>query len=581
MPLLERYPDLYFFLSYTPHEPYTFFLNQSGEKNAYRRKNGEEEVLHTRGNIAEETKEWISSFALEKIEILYCYGIGLGYCYPLLKEWLKQESGKRLVFLEDDLGALATFLQTEISEEILADPQVVLRYVQDWASELETLAQTFPYTHVETTALPSYAKREKQKISKMRLQLLRKSSSYHALFSEALFSPKLLENLAINLRRLPSSFYANGMRGRYKDLPAIICGAGPSLKTAIPRLKSLENRALIFAGGSAIAALSNQGVLPHFCMALDPNPEEMERLQAASTFELPLLFASRLNPDTFLTQNGPTGYLKSDTGGVFETWIEEKLSILGEAVGPDLGGEAFSVTTLAVAFAYLLGCNPIVLAGVDLAYTGMQRYAEGVMAQNTLSIKTLKTDKRATDRLLRRKGRQGKMVYTLVKWVMESSALSAYAKAHPDCKFLSATEGGIGFSDIEFMSLDEIVQRHCTQAYDLRAKIHSDIQTLKMGYITLGQIDSLYAELRLSLKWMLNLCEEILQELPRPSAKKIVLEMDLQEEMAYKPLLEIPLLALDRLLERYAHASSFDRDKIKWQRVKQIIEEQLKVLNNE
>ncbi len=578
MLLLERYPDLYFFLSYTPHQPYTFFLNESGEKNARRRKEEKEEVLHTHGNIAEETRKWTSSLALEKIEILYCYGIGLGYHYPLLKEWLKEESGKRLVFLEDDLGALATFLQTEISQEILADPQVILRYVQDWESELETLAQTFPCAHVEITALPSYAKREKQKISKMRLKLLRTSSSYHALFSEALFSPKLLGNLAANLQRLPSAFYANGMRGRYRDIPAIICGAGPSLKTAIPKLKSLENRALIFAGGSAIAALSNQDVLPHFSMALDPNPEEMQRLQAASTFELPLLFASRLNPDTFLTQNGPIGYLKSDTGGVFETWIEEKLSIPGEAVGPDLGGEAFSVTTLAVAFAYLLGCNPIVLAGVDLAYTGMQRYAEGVMEQATLSIKKLKNDKRATDRLLRRKGRQGKMVYTLVKWVMESSALSAYAKAHPDCKFLNATEGGIGFSDIEFIPLDEIAQKHCTRVYDLRAKIHSDIQTLKMGYLSLGQIDSLYEELRLSLRRMLNLCEEILQEISSPSAKKIVLEMDLQEESAYKPLLEMPLLALDRLLERYSHTSSLDRDKIKWQRVKEIIASQLDIL---
>ena len=76
-------------------------------------------------------------------------------------------------------------------------------------------------------------------------------------------------------------------------------------------------------------------------MALDPNPEEFDRLRASSAFEVPLLFASRLRPDVFLTCNGPIGYLKSDTGGLFETWMEERLSIEGTAIRPDLGRKAF------------------------------------------------------------------------------------------------------------------------------------------------------------------------------------------------------------------------------------------------
>lgn len=557
MLLLERYPDLYFFLTYTPYK------------------------LSTLKEVARETEAWIHALDLKNIEILYCYGIGAGYSYTHLKSWLYQESGRRLVFLEDDLGAVASFLQNEAAQEILADPQVVLRYVQNWEEEIESLAQRFPNAHVLVSALPSYAKRYKSKIARLKLNLLRSSSSYHALFSEALFSHKLLENLALNLRRLPSSFYANAMEGRYKDIPAFICGAGPSLKEAIPQLRELEQRALILAGGSAIPVLTNHGVMPHLCMALDPNPEEADRLQAASGFELPLLFAGRLNPDVFLTQNGPIGYLKSDTGGVFESWMEERLSLSGAPVGPDLGREAFSVTTLAVAFAYLLGCNPIVLVGVDLAYTGMRRYAEGTEVPESFDLKKLKNDTRATDRLLRRKDRHGKSVYTLVKWVMESSCLSAYAKAHPERQFLNATEGGIGFSEIPFVPLAEIVQKQCRQTWDLRAKIHSDIQALMFRDLSLARIEALYEQLRLSLRRMLNLCEEILEELAHPTAKLIVLEMDLEQEIAYKPLLEMPLLALDRLLERYAHASSIDRQKIKWHRVKEIILSQLKTLNNE
>ncbi len=579
MHLLDQAPDLYFFLTYTPHDPFTLFKNENGEWNARRERKGKIEVLHSEASVEHECKSWLASLDLEKIEILYVYGIGVGKIYDHLKPWLKNESQRRLIFLEDDLGVLSAFSKTEICAEILEDPQVVVRYVQNWDSELESLAQTFPYAEIEVTALPFYAKRHKQRLSRIRLTLLRNTSSYHALFSEALFSHKLLGNLSVNLRKLPSSFYANEMKGRYAGIPAIICGAGPSLKPALKALKGLENRALILAGGSTIAALSNNGVLPHLSMALDPNPEELQRLEAASAFEIPLLFASRLNSDVFSTCNGPLGYLKSDTGGVFETWMEERLSIAGETVGPDLGREAFSVTTLAAAFAYLLGCNPIIFVGVDLAYTGMKRYADGIMTQNALDLSALKNDKRATDRLVRRKDRQGNTIYTLVKWVMESECLSAYAKAHPDRTFLNATEGGIGFSEIPYAPLEKIIERYCTCTWDLRAKIHVDTQVLQMRTLSEARIDSLYEQLRLSLRRSLNLCEEIIDELSHPTAKKIVLELDFQEETAYKPLLEMPLLALDRLLDRYIHQTDVEREKIKWLRMKEIIESQMKTLS--
>ncbi len=543
--ILEKYPEIYFFLTYG--DPTSF-------------------------QLSEENPTWAETFDLKEIEILYVYGIGRGLSYKTLKGWLKEECQRRLIYLEDDLGALGAFFQCENASEIADDPQVLIHHLKNVESDLEELAQNFPCAHIQVAKLPS---KTASKFAKIQLKLLRDSSAFHAFFSEALFSHKLLENLASNIQRLPQAFYANKLEGKYAGIPAIICGAGPSLKTAKEKIQVLQGKALVIAGGSTIAALSNAGVIPDLAMALDPNPEELQRLHASSAFEVPLLFASRLCPEVFLTCNGPIGYLKSDTGGLFESWMEEKLGIEGEAIGPDLGREAFSVTTLAVAFAYALGCNPIVLAGVDLAFTGNKRYCDGVVTQNSIDTEKLQSDKRAMEKLLRRKNKQGKMVYTLMKWVMESECLSAYAKAHPEREFFTATEEGIGFSHIPYIAWDEFEKKYCTSTYDFQGKIHCDIQNLKMD-ISTEQIATLLEELKSSLERALLLCDEILDEIDAPTAKMAALEMDLEQEIAYGPLLSLALPALDRLFDRYHGLDG--KEKVKWNRVKEVIESQISIL---
>lgn len=566
--LLEKYPEIYFFLSYTEYKPSD---RQEGCPDSF-----------------EESQRWIASLDLEGIEILYVYGVGRGYSFSLLLSWLEKEFQRRVIFLEDDLDAIHRLLTIERSKEILSHPQVVLRYVKNWKIDLDELAESYPCAHVAVTALPFYAKKNKHKFSMARMALLRSTSVYHALFSEAIFSHKLFKNLSSNLLRLPSAFYVNRLAGRYSGMPAIICGAGPSLKSAIATLKTLDTKAVILAGGSTIAALSNRGVLPHLAMAFDPNEEEYERLHASSSFEVPLLFGGRLLPSIFLTCNGPIGYLKSDTGGIFESWMEQQLGMSGEAIGPDLGSEAFSVTTLAVALAVEMGCSPIIFCGVDLAYTNKMRYAEGVMTENAIDQHNLQKDKRAADRLLKRKDQKGNTVYTLVKWVMESECIGAYARARPDRLFLNATEGGLGFPGIPYTPLEQIVDKHCKCSFDIRGKIHSDIQDTQLE-LSSSAIHTHYAVLRNSLRRCQTICSEILDEvksLTTPFATPLmsVLEFDLEQEIAYEILLALADSALQRFFLRSLPPT--DKGKLeqiqgRWHSLKEMIEVELKILDSD
>ncbi|HSX12253.1 MAG TPA: 6-hydroxymethylpterin diphosphokinase MptE-like protein [Rhabdochlamydiaceae bacterium] len=518
--------------------------------------------------------------SIEEIEVLYLFGVG-NYFKPL-KEWLTRK-GRLLIILEDDLARIDAFLKTEDAALFLDCPNLVLKYVQNWETVLEELPIEYSTDRVEVAATTSYQKKRASFFKKIQLKLYRNHASIAALLSEVLYSHKLFANLYPNLLKLPISFFANRFKGMFKDIPALICGAGPSLQKDIESLRQMEQEALIFAGGSAITAFGRHQLRPHFCMALDPNQEEYERLKEASSFETPFLYAARVQKDLFQTCNGPFGYMKSDTGGLAEEWFEKRLPIEGTAIGPELGREAFSVTTLAIAFAYELGCNPIILSGVDLAFTGMQRYASGIVEKN--SAKQLDHDARITDKRVMRKDRQGKKVQTLIKWIMESDCISAFAKAHPERTFINATEGGIGFSKIPYLPLEEVRKKYCTNSYDLHGKIHAQIQKSGFPKDLEEKLDAASEELAASLGRCLKLCEQMVQELKKcgdsykESGKMVVLQMDLKEESAFECFLQPLEFALQRLFARYFFDSPLERKRAEWEQMQIMVRSFLRSLS--
>lgn len=577
----QRYPEIGFHLCFTPFKSYEIKNNADQKINAVR----QGIFLHDPQNIEQEVNRWIKKTPLDSVQILYVYGVGLGHYFEPIKKWLKERSGRSVIFLEDDLAVLNVFCQSSWSVEILTHPQVHLRYVTDWEAELEELPLLFPSEHVHLSALELYAKK-RSLFKKMELKLLRNSTAFFALLSESLYVDRLFKNIYTNFQRLSHAFNANCLQGEFQNVPAVICGAGPSLYKSADSLRHLENRALIFAGGSAGAALNHLGIQPHFLMALDPNQEELERFKPITSFEVPLLYASRLYPSVKATCNGPFGYMRTQTGGLVEDWLEKKLGITQESIGPDLGREAFSVTTLALAYAYALGCNPIIFAGVDLAYTQMKRYASGVLDKNEVHKEQLRAHVKASERLLIKKDGFGKPLHTSVKWVMESDSIAQFARNHPERLFINATEGGLGFKGIANIALSDLIEQYNFQESDLRGKIHACLQQVPWFEDQEESIRETVQELLESLRRSLHLCEAYLNELKRlqkngkellESGRMVLLKMDLEQEGAYECFLaafQSTLLRLFSLHEPHLFEPSnlMQLEGILWTRTHELIQ---------
>ncbi|HSX26527.1 MAG TPA: 6-hydroxymethylpterin diphosphokinase MptE-like protein, partial [Chlamydiales bacterium] len=277
-----------------------------------------------------------------------------------------------------------------------------------------------------------------------------------------------------------------------------------------------------------LAALSSQGVMPHFGMAIDPNLEEYRRLRNSFAFHVPLLYSTRVFPAVFQTCNGPFGYMRSGIGGLPELWMEEELGLLDPLLGDFLSSESISVTAICLAWAQFLGCNPILLNGVDLAYTGKKRYATGVAEDEEVPFAAIDAEKSAADRILKRKDRNGQPIYTAVRWIMESASLSHFARKHPETTFLNTTEGGLGFRGIDYTPLSTAVRNFPSQ--DLRTRIHKQIASSPMPPQSAHIIATKMKELKTSLDRIISYLE-ILNGKQKGSTA--LAELELKEEMAY------------------------------------------------
>lgn len=279
-------------------------------------------------------------------EVLYLHGCSIDAKVYL--DWLSSSEKHALVLLDDDRGRMTHFVNSAAAKEFLIHPRVHLCLTQHGEPLKEIL-----WKHV---LLPSVS------------YSLEESASYHA-FQDLLnavhcvaseyqdFGIQVVSNLYANLGCMEERWEIGQ---HHLKIPAIICGAGPSLKKHLPKLRELQNRALIFGGGSAMPLLAEGGVPFHFGASFDPKPP-LDRFLRHSEFQAPIFTQNRLSHELFCRIHGPRIGMGDSGGYPIEEWIYEKLGM--ERIFFDGG---WTVADFMAKIAIHLGCDPIIFVGVDL-----------------------------------------------------------------------------------------------------------------------------------------------------------------------------------------------------------------------
>jgi hypothetical protein len=531
---------------------------QHSTESAYRRINRAGEAANLKmpwgplyeENPSKEASKWFQTLKLDGIRLLYVYGVGLGAYYFALKNWLSADSERHVVFFEDDPAVMKRFLEQENAQELLSDPQATvcfLKELEDSGGVLETLYWSFVMIPFQTSALESYAKHKSDRFEAFRYKISYSTTMKNALVDEYLrYGVGFFRNFYPNILELHSSYWGNALFGKFPQVPAIICGAGPSLEKQIELLGTLKNRALIFAGGSSLNAISAKSILPHFGAGIDPNPTQYMRLASSQAYEVPFFYRSRMLHDAFMKIRGPRLYISGAGGYDIAEWYEEKWGISsGEFLD-----EGHNVVNFCTEIACRLGCNPLIYIGMDLAFTDMKAYSGGIEEKVEVSQEALLSAEDEEFRGIWRKDIYGKPILTLWKWVAEADWLAAFAKSHPDTTFINATEGGIGFPGIAHSPFKEAARKHLKKSYDLIGRVHGEIQQAALPSITEDKLISATRGLKESLKKCVEnidiLRQELAEEKKSPdtsgtarSGRAALAETDLFDEPAYQYVLDI------------------------------------------
>lgn len=560
-------------LQYVDASHLKFCHTQKGELNLETKFEGQPCTYHDSLDAAKEAEEWFAALELRKVPVLVVYGVGLGYYYDAAQAWLKKDRKHRLIFLEDDLPLMVRFLETEHAQILLQDPQVQVLYFQDLKDHegvFEVLYWNFAMSPMIITALGFYAKTKNDLFSKLRHKIAYDNAVKNALVEEYLrFGGAFFINFYQNMLSLPGSYLGNKSFGAFRHVPAIICGAGPSLEKNLALLGTLQDKALIFAGGSALNALNAAGIQPHLGAGIDPNPAQFERLSNNTAYEVPFYYRNRMHHDAFEMIHGPRLYITGCGGYDVSEFFEEKFKINQEFLD-----EGHNVVNFCLQIAHQLGCNPIIFVGMDLAFTGMKSYAPGV-EDNVEFDPNKALDVEDFDSVpLLLKDIHGNPLYTLWKWVAESDWIGEFAKDHPQATIRNCTEGGLGFPGVPNETLKEVAEQYLNRNYALRDRLNGEIQNCAIPSVTLPKVKKLLNELKASLQRCIEDFDFLFKEaeaaleiiknekrLPSiQSGRGALIETELAEEAGYIYILDIFNAVQARLLNRELQEAKYASD---------------------
>lgn len=522
-------------------------LNEASELSFY----------HAPENPLQEAKDWFSSLNLYGVKSLFVYGVGVGYYFLAAKEWLKEDPSRSLIFIEDDLKVIFLLFHTEIGKELNFHSQVRLHYFQKSLEEKEEEENLFSIpliyfmTDIAFSALKFYAEKfpDELPILNNRLEYIKNCRGFQFL-EYITYGETFFQNFFRNMFALPSAYLAEKMFGKFKGMPAIICGAGPSLEKDLADLETLTDRALIFAGGSSINTISLNGLLPHFCVSIDPNWNQYARLFMNQAFQVPFFYRNRIFPQALSLIQGDRLYVPGSGGHEIAKYFEKKLGIEASEEIP----EGNNVVNFSLSIATALGCNPIILLGVDLAYTEDKSYAPGILkhpifdADKEISTRSLQED------LITKTDVHGKTVNTLWKWVAESLWITQFAVTHPEIEIINATDGGIGFEGVKNIPLKDLLDKVFSRTFDMKTLVHKEIQDAKMpAGINKNEIINIMKELIVSLNRCKDLCGGL-----RAEFHKTLKEMNSSQKVPENLLTANAMAALKALHEEAAYESVLD-----------------------
>lgn len=475
--LARHQPDLARLLGAATLSHIQLVPSHKGLPTAFYYRDGSSPVpLHSRYDPLQEARQSLKDVDLVQPDYFILLGFGLGYAVDALLERVAQERA-HIFAVESDLEILRAAFAARDLTSLLALPHIHFAWppagnelAWQWARFFDPVrAQGSIFlSHAPSLVLnPAVFKSAAEVIKSKTLQIF---ADINTLVGRM---PLFLENFVTNFARASAAPGVAAFRQKFTAAPAVLVAAGPSLDRNVHELRAFQQGALILSADTALKPLLASGIEPHFVLSGDPGHGNYLHLQGADAPTTYLVAEATAYPATLEQFEGRTVVCRFENSS---------LRAFSELLGPKGTLRAWgSVATMCLDFALLMGCNPIIFIGQDLAFTEGRTYCSGLHWEKEWFAGVVSPEDwqhrwsilRASNKTLLTEDLFGRPVESTDKLIAYWNWIGAEIEKHPETRFINASEGGILRNNVEIMSLREALYRCCRENHEFRGTIRS------------------------------------------------------------------------------------------------------------
>jgi hypothetical protein len=265
------------------------------------------------------------------------------------------------------------------------------------------------------------------------------------------------ENYRQNLSRISKTPGVRRLLDRFKGLPAVLVGAGPSLDKNVHLLPLVKGKAVIISCDAALKVLHRHSVMPDIVVNLDPQPTVLNFFDGIETRNLALVAPTIALPRLCDEWRGKLFFYNKHAPDI-------PLLAQISATHANLGALTPGGTVLSIAFdlAFKTGADPIAFIGQDLSYPDRNAYAAGshfgdYTAQEILDLPGDNIVEE--DDIFGRKLKTHKSMSVTKQWF--GWAFSTW-NTEQKKKIFNCSESGI-LTECPFTSFREFASRYCNK----------------------------------------------------------------------------------------------------------------------
>jgi len=323
-------------------------------------------LLHSKYDPEKEGQEFSKN--IQPGSRVCLYGFGLGYHVgPLLE---KVGTTGFLLVIELNKDILTTAIKLKDQTEILQSNRFKIIFGNEEAQvsneisrEMERISESAPDKLEILFHAPSF-KCFPQKFPALKnaLEILLMERRFPAVFRD-----QEQVNYKFNEEKIKKSPGINSLKNIHSGRPGILVSAGPSLDTALPYLKHIQDDFLITCVDTAFPILLQNGIHPEYVFSLDPQSESALYFAEYKSGSTKLIFTATANHSVLSNFPGEC-FVVYKEGHILSPHKEIEQKGVTQAGG--------SVSCLGLDALIQFGCNPVFLVGQDCALTDNRYYSK-------------------------------------------------------------------------------------------------------------------------------------------------------------------------------------------------------------